>query len=118
MVGGTIGGYWEIGRVKRHTPPATTMTMGRTHAKVGWSQNTRDRLTVSPDTAAPTSRSPVLCPQQERRHVHRPGLDLDPRPHPLQTVHDHPVARLQDLDLPDHRLAISAGLGQLAKAQD
>jgi len=34
-VGGVISGYWAIGRVKAATPPAMTMTMDNTEAKIG-----------------------------------------------------------------------------------
>src|SRR5262245_37617647 len=126
MVGGTIGGYWAMGRLKTHARPAITMTMDTTQAKMGWSTKKRD-MRCPPDAVCRNpgllglGRGPFgigLRLDEERRHVLQPGLHFGARSYPLQTVHDDPVGCHQDFDLLEYPLPVGAGLGHLAETHD
>ncbi len=49
MVGGLMGGYWAMGRVKMATVPAMTITREITMAKMGWRMK---YLTTAPSSPA------------------------------------------------------------------
>src|SRR5208282_2853598 len=71
--------------------PSRTITTEITHARTGRSMKKRA------STAGPLSEFfglPGICPDRVR-HVHEFRLDRDARPHLLQAVDDHPLARLQ-----------------------
>jgi hypothetical protein len=48
MEGGAIGGYWETGKLKIASPPASIMMMAITHAKTGRSKKKFDNMTDLP----------------------------------------------------------------------
>src|SRR5512135_606078 len=90
-VGGVISGYSATGRRAAAMPPSRTMMTEMTHARTGRSMKNRA------STAGPLSGFfglPGVCRERDR-HVHEFRLDRDARPHLLQPVDDHLLARLQ-----------------------
>src|SRR3954463_7877994 len=97
-VGGVTCGYWAIASGPAAMPPSRTMTIEMTHARTGRSMKKR-----ASTAGLPSGRPGPRGVRHRGRdgHVHEVRLDRGARPHLLQAVDDHPLARLQAVgDLP------------------
>src|SRR5262249_20468727 len=92
-----------MGRRPAAMPPSSTMTIEMTHARTGRSMKKRASMTVllfcgrgsGPGCGLRKARRSVGAPGFGGRHVDQLRLHGEARPHLLQAVDDHPLARLQ-----------------------